>query len=548
MSYNEDGQALEHSQSKVSAIWVVPLIALGIGLWMLYQYINSTGPEITLSMSGAAGIEVGKTEIKMRDVKVGVVTAVELAADYSHIEAKVQMNKGTERMLATDTLFWVVEPRIGKEGISGLDTILSGSYIQIQPGTDNKRKLRFDVLDVPPVAPANAKGLRVILKDPIAGLLDIGDPVIYQGFTAGRVENIVANIEKKEAQYHLFIFEPFDKLVRSTSKFWLNSGVDLSLNAEGFNVRIDSIESLLGGGVSFGSLNENEQSSVPVKQLTEFELFENLQAVKENQYKSSVEFVVLFEDSIRGLSVGAPVEFRGLKIGSVAKVPFKRVSLKDGLDVPKLPVLIKIEPERIFEESEELSSNELMNLIELEFNNGLRAKLNTGSLLTGALFVDVDYDKQPERYSQEQYYGYPVFPNKPGELTEIQEKIMDILTTVNELPLGETVSSVNRAVTELEITLKTTSKLLESVDAIVAQQESQTLPSELVNSLKKLQTTLDAFSSDSSVYRNLDEVLAEFELTLKELQPVLRQINQKPNSLVFGDEEIKDPMPVKGGN
>ncbi len=548
MSEQNDIQANISQHSNLSAIWLIPLVALGIGIWMLYQYVNSTGPEVTLIMSDASGIEVGKTQIKSLNVKVGVVTDVTLSKDYDHIIVKAQMTKDAARMLRKDSLFWIVEPRVGKEGVSGLETLLSGAYIQLQPGKATESRTRFDVLDTPPVAPPNAEGLRVVLNHDLAGQLSVGDPVIYQGFTAGRVEKVTIDTANRIAQYQLFIFKPFDSLVRTSSQFWLSSGVDLQLNAEGFKVRIDSIESMLSGGVSFGEVENDNPGQLVTKDYREFALHNSKVDAEEGIYRQSVKYVVLFKDSLRGLKVGAPVEFRGLKIGSVTRVPWRRAKLEDGFDIPKLGVQIKLEPRRIFtfDQGETYTNKQLMALIQREFENGLRAKLNTGSLLTGALYVELDYTEEKEKYVAETIDGYPVFPSMQSEIAEVQTKMMEILNNVANLPLNDSVSSLNGSLAQLEKTLSSAEQTMNSIRTMVEQDDTQSLPTELKQSLQQLQTTLDSFSSQSSVYQNLDQSLLELEKTMKALQPVLKQIEDKPNALIFGDEVSDDPQPVKG--
>ncbi|EJB8350645.1 MCE family protein, partial [Vibrio cholerae] len=203
------------AQKQLSAIWIIPILALAMGLWMLFQYVNSTGPKITLVLPTADGLEVGKTQIKALNVNVGVITDIKLSDDYRHIIATAQMVKDADRMLREDSLLWVVKPRIGKEGISGLDTLLSGAYIQLQPGQSKTFQDEFSVLDLPPIAPPDAKGLRLILTNKEAGKLSVGDPVMYEGFTVGRVESTLFDVESKKAQYQLFIFAPYDKLVNT---------------------------------------------------------------------------------------------------------------------------------------------------------------------------------------------------------------------------------------------------------------------------------------------------------------------------------------------
>lgn len=528
------------------AIWLVPVIALAIGIWMIYEYASKTGPEITLIMSDASGIEVGKTQIKSRNVKVGVVTGVKLSDGYDHILVTAQIDKYAAKMLKEDTLFWVVKPRIGREGISGLDTILSGSYIEIQPGSGKEKKLDFTILDIPPVAPPDAKGLRIVLTHQQAGRLTVGDPVIYHGFTAGRVEKIKFDAKQKKALYQLFIFQPYDELIRRGTFFWLNSGVDLQLNTEGFKLRFDSLESLLGGGISFG-IPEGLSAGEPIKkQFTQFELFNDQLEVKEGLYSQYINYVMIFEESLRGLNPGAPVEFRGLRIGSVEKVPLFRPSLDQGFKSTALPVLIRIDPSRIFEKGESISNEQFSEVLITEFKRGLKGSLKTGSLLTGALYVDIDYDQTQQTYTHKTLAGYDIFPSQKGGLAQVQKQVMDILDKFNNLPLNATVESMNQSLNALHDTLISAQSALNSIHKLVEQQDTQSLPTELKQSLDKIQQTLDGFTTHSSVYQNMDEALVQFEKVMMKLQPVLHQINEKPNSLVFGEDSVADPIPVKG--
>ncbi len=299
MNNEKQAQAEVSKVQQISTIWIVPMIALLIAAWMIYQYASKSGPEITLIMSDASGIEVGKTEIRSRSVKVGVVTDVKLSENYEHIIARANIDNDARRMLKEDTLFWVAKPRIDREGISGLETILSGAYIEIQAGTADKEQREFTVLEVPPVAPPDARGLRVVLTHPQAGRLNVGDPVIYQGFTAGRVEKVSFDSQQQQALYQAFIFQPYAQLVRTASRFWINSGVDLQLSSEGVKVRFASLESLLRGGVSFALADEENDGELISEQFTQFMLFNDQQEVKEGLYSQHIEWVMLFDESLR---------------------------------------------------------------------------------------------------------------------------------------------------------------------------------------------------------------------------------------------------------
>ncbi|WP_299019689.1 intermembrane transport protein PqiB [uncultured Photobacterium sp.] len=531
---------------QISSIWLVPVIALGIGIWMLAQYVTSKGPEVTLLLSTAEGIEVGKTEVKALNVTVGVISDVRLNDDYSAIIATAQINKDAARMLREDTLFWVVKPRIGKEGVSGLETLLSGAYVQLQPGSGKEEKFEFDVLEVPPVAPPDAKGLRLVLYHKEAGKLGVGDPVLYEGFTVGRVEKMTFEPEAKKANYQLFIFEPYDSLIRKKTRFWLTSGVDLKMSAEGFSLQIGSIESLITGGVSFRVPKGNEPGELITKDMSRFRLYNNLKQVRERFFDEYLEYVMLFDESVRGLNPGAPVEYRGLRIGTVRKVPLELPSDRDGFSNRQIPVLVRIELGRIYGEVEEESLPRLKMSLEQEFKLGLRASLKTGNLLTGALLVDTEVYPDEVMPELGKYSKYDIFPTKAGGFAQIQKQLGSILTKIEELPVEDTLVSLNLSLDASQKTLLAAENMANELAVLLAQKDTKAIPGEIRGSLQQIQDTLNGFGPDAEPYRNLEQALARFEQVMLELQPVLRQLNDKPNSLIFTGEKAKDPIPVKG--
>ncbi|KDM90719.1 intermembrane transport protein PqiB [Photobacterium galatheae] len=546
MSEQDPPQAEVSQIRQLSLIWLVPLVALVIGFWMLIQFLASKGPEITLKLTTADGIEVGKTEIKALNVKVGIITDVKLSDDYNSIMATAQMDKDAARMLKTDTRFWVVKPRIGKQGISGLETLLSGAYIELQPGVEEKEKNTFTVLDTPPVAPPDAKGLRLILSHNEAGKLSIGDPVLYEGFTVGRVEKVSFNTQTKKANYQLFIFEPYDSLIRRRTRFWLSSGVELKMSAEGFNFKIGSVESLLTGGVSFNVPDGSEPGELVTKQLSRFRLYNNQNEVSERFYDRYLEYVMLFDESVRGLNQGAPIEYRGVRIGTVSKVPLRLPNQSKGFSNQQIPVLARIELARVQEYVDTQDLQDLHDNLSSQFSKGLRASLKTANFLTGQLMVDVEFYTDEPDPKLLTYKDYDVFPTIAGGFAEIQKQIASLLDKMNNLPLEDTLNELNQTLAATEKTLKAAEAAAKHVNVLLAQRDTQAIPAELRNSLTQIQATLSSYGAEGTTYRNLEQALIRFEQVLKELQPVLRQVNDKPNSLIFSDSKGKDPIPVAG--
>lgn len=527
------------SQKQLSAIWIITILALAMGLWMLFQYINSTGPKITLILPTADGLEVGKTQIKALNVNVGVITDITLSENYDHIVATAQMSKDAERMLREDTLFWVVKPRIGREGISGLDTLLSGAYIQLQPGKVSTSKAYFNVMDLPPVAPPDTKGLRLLLTSKEAGKLSVGDPVMYEGFTVGRVETTQFDVESKKAHYQLFVFAPYDKLVTSRTFFWLNSGVSLQLNAEGLEFSLGSVESLLKGGVTFGLLQEEDSGQLITQQMTEFRLFDDVKQIREGMYDDYIEFVMMFDESVRGLNPSAPVEYRGLRIGTVTKVPLRTRTSNIDINTKRIPVLVRIELGRLYDNFTAAELPALQQRMQDEFAKGLRASLKSGNLVTGALYIDMDYFSDEPTEQIARFDGYPVFPTKQGGFAEVQKQVTDLLRKVNQLPMDKTLLSLER-------TLQASERLLISAERILNKQEMQNLPVDIQASLRQLEQTISGLSPESTVYHELEMTLVDLKQIMSQLKPVVEQINSKPNSLVFGQDKITDPIPAKG--
>ncbi|RBW46897.1 paraquat-inducible protein B [Psychromonas sp. B3M02] len=545
MSDETPVQATIKEQKKISAIWIIPILALFIGAWMLFQYVNNKGTEITIIMPTAEGIKVGKTEIRSLNVKVGMVTAVTLSENYDHIEIKAQMSKDSERMLNDKTQFWVVKPRVGSEGISGLDTILSGAYIQIQPGDSKTKKLTFEALDLPPVAPLGSKGKRVILSHNSAGKLSVGDPVSYQGFTVGRVEKTSFDLKAKKALYQLFIFEPYDDLLLSGSQFWLTSGVDVQLKADGLKVQVDSLQSLLSGGVTFG-IPAGERVGTPfASDVVKLPLFDNYEQVQNGLYKQYVKFIMEFDETIRGLTVGAPVEYRGIRIGTVLQAPYDMMVPQGDTSSVKIQVLIKIDLGRLFSADRNLSLSTFQETIEKHFKNGLKGQLKSGNLLTGALFIDTEFDTPNPDFKITKVGEYDVFPTKKGGLAMIQQQISSFMDKFNDIPLNEVAGSMTKTMDSLNQTLTSANNTFDKLNEIISQKEVQAIPADVQTSLQQLQQTLAGFSPNSAIYNDLQQTLDKVEKVMQELQPVLKQINDKPNSLIFGEDQIDDPIPTK---
>lgn len=549
--------AMVSKDHRFSPVWIIPLVSLIATGWMLYQYVSQQGPEVHLTIQSAEGVVPDKTLVKVRSVKVGIVTAVKLSKDYSQIDLTVRMDSGTDRMLRKDSKFWLVKPRIGTEGVTGLETLLSGHYIELQPGNSNEKQSNFIMLSTPPIADPNIKGTRVMLVANKAGKLTIGDPVMFEGYVVGRVEKTGFDVDKHQATYQLFIFQPYNSLLRTRSRFWLNSGIDINLSAQGFSINFTSLETLISGGVSFavpdGSPEGSPESGQLNGEMLEFKLYDNLQDVLANMYEKLIPYAMLFTNSVRGLSPGAPVEYRGIRIGTVKQVPFV-LSGKTSVTTMKIPVLVNIELERI----DHLASSP-ETAIQLEqsfldpFKSGLRATLKTANILSGSLYIDIDFYPDDKEHSSwpdttKKYYGYDVFPTTEGGFVLLEHQVEHILTKLEELPIDKTIDYLNQSLIRLDGAGQQLQKTLQDIDGLLTQKETQQLPQTVHRTLIDLRSILKGFSPGSSSYAEIAQVLSRINQALEQLDPLLQTLNKQPDALIFGTKEAADPIPTKGGN
>ncbi|CND07392.1 intermembrane transport protein PqiB [Yersinia pseudotuberculosis] len=528
-----------------SPVWIIPIVTALIGAWILFYHFSNQGPQVVLTTLNAEGIEAGKTKIKSRSVDVGVVEKVTLSEDLNHVIIQARLNSGMNTLLHGDTAFWVVKPQIGREGISGLGTLLSGAYIELQPGSNGKALNEFRLLDSPPLASPDAKGLRVILDSDQAGQLNAGDPVLFRGYRVGSVETSTFDPQSRLMRYQLFIGAPYDSLVTSNVRFWKDSGVAVDLSSQGMRVEMASLATLFSGGVSFDVPDGLEQGKPVTQDKAEFKLFDDRSSIQNSLYIEHENFLLFFSDSVRGLQSGAPVEFRGIRVGTVGDVPFFAEGIKQQVDNDfRIPVLIRIEPGRFRDDLGPDTNFE--QVLKTAKERGLRASLKSGNLLTGALFVDLDFypDAKPWKGPQE-IAGYPLLPTISGGLAQIQQKVMQTLDKINNLPLNPMVNEVTKTLAESQKTMRETQKVLASLNAITSSQSMQDLPKDLQKTLNELNRSMKGFQPGSPAYNKMVGDMQRLDQVLRELQPVLRTLNEKSNALVFEAAGSQDPQPKK---
>jgi paraquat-inducible protein B len=526
-----DAQAEVGERRRISAIWIVPLVALFVGLWLVIYTLQSQGPQITIVFSSAEGIEAGTTKIRMLNVEVGIVESVGLSDGLDTVVVTAQLDQAAAPLLREDTEFWVVRPRIGTAGVSGLGTLLSGGYIQLDPGKGEPGRREFSGVDEPPVTPIGTPGLHFGLVSDRAGSVGTGDPILYKGFTVGGIESAEFDVASQQMRYRAFIEAPYEEVVTTNTRFWNASGISLSATADGIEVSTGSLESILVGGVTLG-LPEGVDAGDPVQDEVSFELYPDFTSVNEQPYKNAIDYVVEFSQSVRGLRTGAPVEYRGVRIGRVERVLLEAFAAGIRGRGSAIPILIRLEPGRLALPDTEQGAERLRAIVKTVVGNGMRATLETGNLLTGSLYIALDVYAGAAPAELGRFAGRTTIPTIGSGFAGIQQKLASTLDKLNALPLGRTVAEATRT--------------LAGLNAILESQSMQALPESLGSTLDEFRSTLASVSADSELQERLLRTIGELDRTLESLRGVLETLDEQPNSLIFNREPGEDPRPSSG--
>lgn len=537
---------------RVSSVWIIPLLAMALGGWLIFKHFNAVGPEITISFDTAEGLEANKTPVLCRSVEVGKVSSIRLAEDLENVLVQVKMEKGSEELLQGHPQFWVVRPRVGVGGISGLGTIVSGSYIQLDPGSEpegvdaeEEESTVFIGLEEPPVTSQAVPGLRITLEAKEADSLGPGAPISYHGYRVGQIEKADFDPDRRVMVYQAFVRSPYENLVTENVAFWDASGFRFEAGAKGVELRTGSIESIVSGGVAFAVPPEMEQGE-PVKDGRLFKIYEDLEDVKTVELNERLPFLLQFDDSVRGLTEGASVEFRGIQVGRVSDISFEHRGSPSDV---RVPVLVRLDPVQLRAIAPLEAANPVAG-IEKAVEIGLRATLSTGSLITGQLFVELVIDEDAPIERMRLVGGLPTIPTQAGTFARLEEQVGDILKKVEKLPIESLLLTAEETLVEFQTTAKAATQLTEdlkgssvALEALLTSDEVTGIPTDVRTTLTELQRTLAGAGPDSVLFSDLGRTLEEFQTTLRSIKSLTDTVDNKPNSLIFGKEGGRDPVP-----
>lgn len=504
------------ARARFSPIWIVPLVSALLGLWIFARFYSAKGPVISVRFENAEGIVAGKTPVLCRSVSVGMVSELKLSPDHKNVIVKLAMTRDAKGLLVEDSQVWVERPRYSAAGLSGLNTLVSGNYIQLLPGLSNKTRTAYIGLENTPPTPPGVPGVRFKLLADQAGGLGIGTPIIYKGITVGKLEMRTFHTEPAKVEFDGFIEAAYAGLVNQKTRFYNAGNLDLKIGAEGVQMRVDSLESLLTASVTFTDPDPNEQHVKSISNGQSFVLYESLSEANKVEFKPSIPYLLLFTGSVRGLSPDAPVEFRGIRVGSVVAASFKYLPNDPE---HRVPVLIKIDA-AVLTNTPDGDPAATKALISQGVAEGLRASLKTGSLLTGQLFVELDFQKNAAPAAIVGVGDYAVLPTIPAVgLDELQERAGAVLDKVNALPLEKIGENASAAIASVK-------EAADHLDKLTGPGSSL---EKTLNNAQKVTAELSGNKDISVTLRNLRETSAELNSTMTALSAQFKQVGVNLN-------------------
>ncbi|HEY9131788.1 MAG TPA: MlaD family protein [Dyella sp.] len=520
-----------------SAIWLLPILAALVGLSLVINAWVKAGPTISISFQTASGLEAGKTPVKYKNVVIGKVSTIRLSQDRSHVIVKVELEKSAENFATKDTRFWVVRPRIGLGGVSGIDTLLSGAFIGADVGESKDRQDEFTGLENPPAITHGAPGKSFTLHADDLGSLDIGSPIYFRRIQVGRVASYQLDRDGKGVSLQIFIDSPNDSFVTKSSRFWNASGVDVQLGANGLKLNTQSLATVLAGGVAFQDPS-GPHDATPAAEDAQFQLF-NDQVTAMAPPDGEPRYIRMrFDHSLRGLAIDAPVEFQGINIGRVVSI-----NLDYDEKTQRFPLVVGavVYPQRLGRVHDKLvaiaqargEDADLAQMMGQLVAHGLRAQARSGNLLTGQLYIALDFVPNAPKVEFDANAKPLQIPTAPGSFDKLQEQLGVIVDKVQKIPFDSIGKHLDQTLAELDSTLK--------------QVNGKTLPA-FNDTLKGAQQTLgtanNALSSDSPLQQNLGDTLQELQRAARSLRVLTDYLGGHPEALIRGRKADSAPPPA----
>ena len=546
-----DDQALPQAtlvppkRSRLSAVWLIPLIAAVVAIGIAVVRVLNEGPTITIEFSSAGGIEPGKTAVRYKDVTIGQVTAMVLSPDYSRVIVTVKMTKDAAGLMVEDARFWVVSPRISLSGVSGLSTLLSGNYIGFERGQSNTQRRSYTGLDTAPVITSDVPGREFLLKADDLGSLGIDSPLYFRRLEVGRVIGYDLAPDGSRMNIKVFVDAPYDRFVNPQTRFWNASGIDLSMSANGIDVQTESLVSLLIGGIAFDTPSY-ATGEAPADPGAAFNLYNDRATAMKQPDTVAHHYVAYTTESLKGLAVGAPVTLLGLPVGEVTDVGVdinpQTKQLRGRIELVAYPGKVRAHlagRQRSLAEAIQANAQEahafFQNLVE---KRGLRAQLRSGNLLTGQLYVAFDFIPDPPPAQIDWSKETPVLPMVPSAVTDLEGRITGILAKIEALPFKAIGADLRQVLVSFDKTLKDIDQAVKRIDTGLTPELTAAVADlrRAVNAADRLIQSTDAtlLGEDAPGQLQLRAALEEITGAARSVRVLSDYLERQPESLIRG--------------
>jgi paraquat-inducible protein B len=514
-----------------SLVWLVPVIALVVGASLAIKSVMETGPRVTIDFDSADGLRPGRTEVRYKEVVVGRVDGVSLTEDRKRVRVSVQLARSVSNIAVEDTRFWVVKPRVDTAGISGLETLVSGAYIGVDAGISDNERDHFDGLEAPPFVLRGEPGRSFVLRTRDLGSLDVGSPILYRRTRVGRVVGYKLDPVQDELLVQIFIESPYERLVNSQARFWNVSGIDLTLNANGLSLNTQTLASVIAGGISF-ERPPGTQALQAAPDGQRFELFPDRKNALAPPDGTPLPVRMVFDQSVRGLAVGAPIDFLGLEIGSVKSI---RLLYDRKRHRYPIEVMAELYPLRLGDVRETVANTGAPDdvrdraLLERMIGNGLSAQARTGNLLTGQMYVALDFTAKSGPPAEPGDATLEV-PTVRGTLSEVQPQIAEIIAKINKVPFDDIGRDVRQTLSQAQTAI---GKLTPEAQRSLAEV-NKTLGG-VQESLGRIDRNL--LDPSAPVQRNVEDTMRELQRAAQSLRVLTDYLQRHPESLLRGKPE-----------
>jgi paraquat-inducible protein B len=510
-------KVIKHKRLSIS-IWLIPIIALLISLWLAYQYFSQLGPEITIEFESSAGLKAKQSQIKFRDVTIGTIKKISLKDGDRGVIITARINKDAEQLINENAKFWIVKPKIDKTGITGLETLVSGSYIELYSTKGKKIKHNFIGLEEPYLDEKNIKGKYFKLNAPNSYDITQGSIVYCRNVEVGEVKHVYLSKNGDLVDFGVFVKDPYDKFINAQTQFYYMSNFKIDISKSRLDMSLASSSQIIYGGIAFDTPSKHIHS-YPIEENYIFPLFASKGEADAKRIgfntKDMQTFQMRFNQNIAKLDISSPVKFEKFQIGQV-------INIESSFNPQKQKIISEI----LVDIDTSIFNHDLNNSLE----KGLVAQLAKSNPLLDSLYIELIYDKNSS-YKVASARPYDIFPTKNVTFDDMGAKIASLLKSVNQLVDGSK-KPISQILNNLNKTIKNTNML-------IIKSGIKKLPKQINQTLKELEATLQdtrsVLSSNSKMSDDVSESMKEVNKASRALERVLRKIDKKPNSLIFGD-------------